>query len=71
MYVCICAGLTEDDLKEEIKKGNNTLTKLMYETGASLGCAQCRADVERIVIEQNKCSYGRTVQLSIPIIKSF
>jgi bacterioferritin-associated ferredoxin len=53
MFVCICAGLTEEDLKKAVADGYNTLTKLMYETG----CSMCLSDVERIVIEANKCGY--------------
>ncbi len=71
MFVCICAGLTEEDLKKAIADGHNTLTKLMYETGASLGCSMCLSDVERIVIEANKCGYHVFTKLDIPLIKDF
>lgn len=71
MFVCICAGMTESDLKQSIAEGNNTLTKLMYATGASLGCSTCRVDVERIVIEANKCGYQLGLKLEIDVIKPF
>lgn len=71
MYVCICAGLTEKDLKDAISDGHNTMDKLMYATGASLGCSTCRYDVERIVISMNECKNHFFVKLDIPVIKDF
>lgn len=65
----MCAGLTEEDLKEAINAGFNTLTKLMYETGASLGCSTCQEDVEQILIETNRCKW-KPPEFPLPILKS-
>lgn len=71
MFVCLCAGLTENDLKEAIANGHKTLDDLMYATGASLGCSMCRQDVEKLVIEANKCGYQVSEKLEIAVIKPF
>lgn len=71
MIICICADVSESDLKGHINSGLKTVSDLMFELGVGLGCGMCRTDVERIVIEENQCSYGKYPTFSIPVIKSF
>lgn len=70
MYVCLCMGLTEDDIKGYIKKGYNTPSELMRHTFAGLGCASCTEDLEKLIMEENACSYTPR-ELPILVIKAF
>lgn len=65
MYVCICVGVTENELVTAIASGCNTMEQLMYETGVSLGCGTCSSDVESILTRVNQTS----IKLDIPVIK--
>ena len=41
--LCVCKVITRAAIKESIKKGNNTLEKVMADTGAATGsCKGCR-----------------------------
>lgn len=53
MYVCLCVGLTEQELKDAIDRGDNTMDLLMEEHGIALGCSICKDEVERILKENN------------------
>jgi bacterioferritin-associated ferredoxin len=49
MYVCICAGITEKDLKELLTT-NTTLEQLQVE-GVCNDCCKCKQDIESIIEE--------------------
>lgn len=70
MYVCLCRGLTEDDIRNYVKDGYKTPQDLMRHTLAGLGCSSCKEDLEKIVMEENACSYGSR-DLPILVIKAF
>lgn len=71
MYVCICVGVTDKDIKAAIDAGHNTLSDLMFETGAGLGCGTCRNTLEQMIIDANGCAYREVINVDIPVIKSF
>ena len=51
MYVCLCRGVTEQDIHETIAAGATTAEEVMYCTGAGTGCGRCRHAVAAIVEE--------------------
>ena len=71
MYVCICRGVTDTELKEAIANGHNTLDSLIEATDVMLGCTTCQPDIERLLMEANECSYQPIINLDIPVIKAF
>ena len=72
MYICICVGMTESDIKGHIDNGFSTVSDLMYETGVTLGCGMCRLDVERIVMHEKACGFQLDSKSSIlNIIKPY
>ena len=60
MYVCLCVGLTEKEIKDAIDQGNATLDLLMEEHGVALGCSICKEDIEKILEEKDS-----SVRLSV------
>lgn len=44
MYVCICHGVTEQDIQQAAENGVTSLSQLQAETGCATGCGSC-ADV--------------------------
>lgn len=71
MYICICVGITDVEIRKAIDDGHDTLDKLMYETGAGLGCGTCRSTLEDIINEYDTGGYRDLLNLDIPVIKSF
>jgi len=57
MYTCLCIGMTDEEVIEKIKDGHNTLDSLMFETGIGLGCGICVQEIEKMIINENKCQY--------------
>ena len=41
MYVCICHGVTEKDIKQAVKQGADSIEALRAQTGATTGCGSC------------------------------
>ena len=42
MYVCVCAALTERELRRQVESGVHTLEQLSSSTGCGTGCGCCR-----------------------------
>jgi bacterioferritin-associated ferredoxin len=51
MIVCICKNITEKQIKEEIKKGNDTIEKLQKACGVGDDCLRCLKSVKQILKE--------------------
>ena len=49
MYVCLCLGVTDHDLRDTIADGATSAEEVMYCTGAGTRCGTCRATVAAIV----------------------
>jgi bacterioferritin-associated ferredoxin len=52
MYVCLCLGVTDHDLRETIADGATSTEEVMHCTGAGTRCGTCRASVAAIVEEE-------------------
>lgn len=50
MYVCICHGVTEKDIKKAAKNGAQSLQDIKQTTGCATGCGTC-ADVALEVLQ--------------------
>lgn len=42
-------GMTQEDIEDAIKQGNNTLDMLMEVHGVALGCSICKEEIENIL----------------------
>lgn len=49
MYICVCASITENTVDEEIKKGNDTLPKLIEVLNVASVCETCYDDLEEFI----------------------
>ena len=41
MYVCICNGVTDRDIRQAAEAGCRTMTELTMRTGAGANCGSC------------------------------
>jgi bacterioferritin-associated ferredoxin len=51
MYVCLCLGVTDHQLRETVAEGATSVEEVMYCTGAGTRCGTCRATVAAVVEE--------------------
>ncbi|MEM1631183.1 MAG: NAD(P)/FAD-dependent oxidoreductase [Thermofilum sp.] len=53
--VCACSLVTEEEVREAVRRGSRTLQGVMFRTGAGMGVCQgsrCAAEVMRIIAEE-------------------
>lgn len=41
MYICICNGVTDHDIREAAEAGCRTMSELTMRTGAGASCGSC------------------------------
>jgi bacterioferritin-associated ferredoxin len=51
MYVCLCVGVTDHDIRETIAQGATSLEEVAYCTGAGTRCGSCVATIMGLVEE--------------------
>jgi bacterioferritin-associated ferredoxin len=49
MYICICAGITEKELKQIVT--SNITLDYIQEQGICDDCCKCKTDIERVIEE--------------------
>ncbi len=49
MYICVCNGVTEHDIRQCAESGVCTFSALQGELGVGAGCGQCRKEVKNIL----------------------
>ena len=51
MYVCICAAVSDRQIKEAVREGACSLDQLAACLGVGTGCGCCRAMAQEILVE--------------------
>jgi bacterioferritin-associated ferredoxin len=51
MYVCICNGITDGQIRAAVSAGARTLDDLRAELGVAINCACCAPCAEQLVTE--------------------
>ncbi|WP_061241802.1 (2Fe-2S)-binding protein [Leptospira interrogans] len=54
--VCVCNQISEEEILTSIRNGNDTLQKLMDDTGVSTGCGTCSSAILKILAKELKAS---------------
>ncbi|UQA60030.1 (2Fe-2S)-binding protein [Polyangium aurulentum] len=49
MYVCLCVGVSDQEIRECVASGAATASEVMNRTGAGSGCGTCRATIASMV----------------------
>jgi bacterioferritin-associated ferredoxin len=49
MYVCLCKGITDTQIKNSIKNGANSLKDVRRELGVATQCCKCLPEARAIV----------------------
>ena len=51
MYVCICNGVTDDEIRQVAAAGCETLAELTMRTGCGSTCGCCLDEAQRVLAE--------------------
>jgi bacterioferritin-associated ferredoxin len=49
MYICICNGVTDHQIREAAEAGCGSLTELTMRTGVGANCGSCLSSAEAIL----------------------
>lgn len=63
MYVCICNGITDRDIRRAAADGARTLNDLQRDLGVAAGCGRCASCAHAVLCET--CSEGDTHRPSL------
>ncbi|MDH4200277.1 MAG: (2Fe-2S)-binding protein [Spirochaetia bacterium] len=50
--ICLCKGVTREQIIESIRRGNHSLEAIAKDTTASTGCGTCKRQVQKILEEE-------------------
>ena len=64
MYVCICNGVTERDIRQAAEAGCRTIPELTMRTGAGSNCGSCLDMAAELL-----ASTRATVELPLPVLR--
>ena len=65
MYVCICNGITDHQIREAADNGCSTLAELTMRTGCGSSCGSC-LDMAAGLLEQARA----TRELPLPLLRA-
>jgi len=51
MYVCVCAGVTDQQIRESVSMGNLSIKALRDALGIAFSCGMCVKDTRKILDE--------------------
>jgi bacterioferritin-associated ferredoxin len=52
MYICVCNGITENEVRRCVRRGATSLRELQMELGVACNCGKCAATAAAIVEEE-------------------
>ena len=65
MYVCVCNGVTDRQVREAVEKGCGSVGELTMRTGAGANCGSC-LDMAAGLLEQARA----TRELPLPLLRA-
>jgi bacterioferritin-associated ferredoxin len=67
MYICICHGITDRDIRSRIHAGASDVSTLRAELGCGATCGSCLSEVERMLEETRSAAAARP--LGVPVLQ--
>ena len=64
MYVCICNGVTERDIRHAAEAGCRTMAELTMRTGAGATCGSC-IETATAILEETRAK----LDLPLPVLR--
>ena len=54
MYVCLCKGITDSQIRAAVDQGADSITELQKKIGVALSCGSCIEMTESILEQESK-----------------
>ena len=54
MYVCLCKGITDSQIRAAVDQGADSITELQKKIGVALSCGSCIEMTESILKQESK-----------------
>ena len=51
MYICICKGITDGQIRQAVNEGATTLTDLRKQLGVASQCGKCACQARSVISE--------------------
>lgn len=65
MYICVCNGVNERDIRGAIEAGARTVSDLQRELGVASGCGQCAREAQCLLRESRQaCAFDGRLQVA-------
>lgn len=62
MYVCLCNGLTDRDVKGAVASGIDAVSDVYQSLGAAPQCAKCTVHIREIIQEEKNLQNSTLIQ---------
>ncbi len=59
MYVCLCNGITEGQIRDAVAGGASSLLALRLELGVASSCGCCADCAQQVIDDTNRCDRVR------------
>jgi bacterioferritin-associated ferredoxin len=66
MYICICNGITDSQVRQCARLGAATLSDLQCQLGVAAGCGACADAATAVLAEEASCAAGRAPPILVP-----
>lgn len=57
MFVCLCNGVTDRDIRKAVNKGASSVADLRVQLGVANNCGSCIAHAEEVIDEEQFRAY--------------
>jgi bacterioferritin-associated ferredoxin len=51
MYICICNGVTEREIRQAVEQGSSSLPQVSRDLGVASCCGKCKKEACRVITE--------------------
>ncbi len=69
MYVCLCAGVTDGEIRATLNEGAQTVEEVMLCTGAGTGCGSCVPTIEELITEHAENTEAKSCRRRLEVIR--
>ena len=70
MYVCVCTGVTDGQIRTLVREGGCSLEEVMSCTGAGTRCGSCVKTVAELVLEHAVEDEAHSSRRSLVVIRT-
>lgn len=65
MYVCICNGVTENDIRQAVHAGCHSVPELTMRTGCGATCGACLDSAAKVLRETRQDMTSNAIELRL------